>query len=222
MPINKGKPPEELIAAKRRLKSTPDTSLNWEGIDKSEKRAILHSLLNEQGDLCAYCTRKISETDAHVEHLIPQSARTGCDDPDSVDYNNLLAVCDGFEGSAAGLTCDRARGDAPLTVNPLRSDSLKSIRYQRDGRIRSDHPEIEYDLNVTLNLNQEQLVSNRREAVRQLERLLKERGKRRGDQAVRSFCRHYIDQHLANPQERSSYDGVIIYFMRRRLHNTNH
>ena len=217
LPIDKGKPPRELADAKRRIKGTPDAVLNWEGLDGHERKAVLRSLIDEQGGLCAYCTRRISEENAHVEHWIPRSFGTGDDDPDSVDYGNLLAVCDGFERSAAGLTCDRARGDAPLTVNPLKHDTLEGIRYHRDGRIRSSRPDVERDIDRTLNLNQGLLMESRQAVVRELERQLERLGKRRGSQAVRSFCRHYIDRHIADPRERSPYDGTMIYFMRKRL-----
>ena len=61
LPIDKGKPPRELADAKRRIKGTPDAVLNWEGLDGHERKAVLRSLIDEQGGLCAYCTRRISE-----------------------------------------------------------------------------------------------------------------------------------------------------------------
>lgn len=217
MPISKGEPPRALADARRRIRQTPDTLLSWENLDRHERKMVLRSLLDEQGCLCAYCMRKITEESAHVEHWIPQSVGAGCDDPDSVDYGNLLAVCDGFEGNREGLTCDRARGNVPLTVNPLRPETLDSIRYQRDGRIRSDCPAIEHDLNDTLNLNQRLLMRNRREAVRELEKMLKRRAEGHGNQSVKSFCRCYIDDHMAHPELREPYDGIIMHFMRKRL-----
>ena len=60
LPIDKGKPPRELADAKRRIKGTPDAVLNWEGLDGHERKAVLRSLIDEQGGLCAYCTRRIS------------------------------------------------------------------------------------------------------------------------------------------------------------------
>ena len=217
LPIDKGSVPNELIVAIRRIKATPNTTLSWESLDGYEHRAVLRGLLKEQGGLCAYCTDRIDEDSAHIEHIVPQSAGAGSDDRNSVDYKNLLAVCDGFRGNAAGLTCDRARGNASLTVNPLKHETLSSIRYGRDGKISADDPRIGKDVQTTLNLNQELLKRNRNEAYRQLARKLQAVEKRRGVGAVTSFCRDYIDEHLANPEARIPYDGIVIYFMQKRL-----
>lgn len=217
MPIKKGKAPQELADAVRRIKSTPNITLSWSEIDRTERQATLNSLLREQGGLCAYCTRKITETNAHVEHIKPQSEGRGADDQDSVDYRNLLAVCDGFEGNPAGLTCDRSRGDTPLTVNPLKEGTLESIRYRGDGAIYSKRPEVEYDLNITLNLNQKILVRNRHAALKEANKWLEQRGKRRGNTSVRAFCEHYIDSHLSDPTQRQPYDGIVLYAMGRRV-----
>lgn len=220
LPISKGPAPRELSSAVRRIKGTPGATLSWSNLDAAERGATLRSLLDEQGHLCAYCMRRISEKNAHVEHIKPQSVGRGGDDPDSVDYTNLLAVCDGFAGSPAGLTCDRARGDAPLTVNPLCLETLEGIRYLRDGHITSDQDDIDDDLDERLNLNQDLLVRNRAAVARKLGGKLASVGERRGPGGVRSFCRHYIDEHLADASAREEFDGVVIYFMQKRLRST--
>lgn len=218
LPITKGVAPRSLQDAIRRVKTTPDATLSWGAFDGQERKAVLRELLNEQGHLCAYCTRRISEETAHVEHVIPQSYGAGSDDENSVDYQNMLAVCDGFKGSDAGLTCDRARGNAPLTVNPLHPETLRDIRYLRDGKIGAAQgaDATKKDLK-TLNLNQGLLVKNRREAYARLIKKLDALGRRRGEGAVTSYCDRYVKEHLSHPDERVPYDGIIIYFMRKRL-----
>lgn len=217
LPIKKGTAPQELVEGIGRIKKTPDASMRWGSLDSGEKDATLRALLRDQGGLCAYCTRRISERSAHVEHVVPQSAVALGDDPASVDYKNLLAVCDGFEGSEAGLTCDRARGNAPLSVDPLKPETLESIRYRRDGVIFSENPEVEEDLNRTLSLNQSLLVRNRRAALRALSSRLDRLDKRKGKGAVVRLCEDYVAEHLSHADRREPYDGAVIYFMRRRL-----
>ena len=217
MPIEKGPAPQELIDAKRRIERTPDATLSWRNVDASEREATLRALLNEQGQLCAYCTRKIDMDNAHVEHIIPQSEAAGADDPHSVDYRILLAVCDGFDGYAEGQTCDRSRGDAPLVVNPLKPETLKGIRYRRDGWILSDDRAVNQDLDRTLNLNQPLLVRNRKATLEALSKMFERIGARGENRRVVSLCRHYIDEHLKNPQVREPFDGAVIYFMKKRL-----
>ena len=217
LPIKKGPAPQELINATRRIEGTPNATLSWRNITSPEREATLQALLDEQGHLCAYCTDKIKMDNAHVEHIIPQSEAAGADDPHSVDYGNLLAVCDGFAGCAGGQTCDRSRGDTPLTVNPLKPETLESIRYLRDGRILSDDSAVNQDLDRTLNLNQPLLVRNRGAVLGVLFEKLERTSARGGNRRVVSFCRSYVDEHLKNPQARNPYDGAIIYFMKKRL-----
>lgn len=217
LPINKKEVPGALLKATGRIKTTPDATLTWKNLDAGEKREVLLSLIEEQGSLCAYCMRKIKDSDAHVEHYIPQSKTVGLNDSVSVDYQNLLAVCDGFEGSEAGLTCDRARGNASLKVNPLREETLRSICYRRNGVIYAKNEEIDTDLDKTLNLNQKLLVRNRKEALQALVRKLDQLGRRKGPSAVRGYCERYVASHLKYSDLRVPYDGIVLYFMKKRL-----
>lgn len=217
LPIRKGSAPRQLVDAVRRIKQTPDATLSWRNVTSPEREATLGALLDEQGSLCAYCTRKIGADSAHVEHIVAQSAAEGSDDPRSLDYGNLLAVCDGFEGSGEGLTCDRSRGNVPLTVNPLRPETLESIRYRRDGTMLAGDPQVNHDVTKTLNLNQKLLVRNRKAALQALFDEFERVGARSGGRGVRRLCRRYINEHIADPATRKPYDGAIIYFMRRRL-----
>ena len=216
LPIKKGSRPRELTEAIQKIKSTPSTVLSWKYIDSATKQVILRSLLEEQNGLCAYCERKIDEVNAHVEHIKPQSAGHGRDDLDSVDYRNMLAVCDGFEGDPAGLTCDRSRGNAPLKVNPLKPDTLKNIRYRRNGVILSKDKTIDNELNDVLNLNQQMLVRSRYAALEQMYIKFNKIEKKKGSAAVARFCSRYIEDHLHDAKQRAEYDGILIYFMQRR------
>lgn len=217
LPIKKGTTPKQLADAVRRIKGTPDATLSWRNVSADEREATLQALLDEQGSLCAYCTRRVSVNTAHVEHIVPQGEAAGTDDPLSLDYTNLLAVCDGLEGSEEGLTCDRARGNAPLTVNPLNPETLENIRYRRDGEMLADDRAVDLDVTKTLNLNHPLLVRNRRAALQVLFARFEREGSRGGKRRVLSLCEDYIDEHLSNPKAREPYDGAIIYFMKRRL-----
>ena len=185
-------------------------------MNHDERQATLEALLRDQGGLCAYCTRRVDVNSGHVEHIIPQSEGKGGDDPNSVDYRNMLAVCDGFEGDQAGLTCDRARGSRPLAINPLDAAQVDCITYRHDGTIGSVDTSICDCLNKTLNLNQEMLKRNRRAALDASYKLLERRG-RRGPKVVVAYCKRYVEEHLARPEERQPYDGIVVYFMRKRI-----
>jgi hypothetical protein len=73
--------------------------------------------------------------------------------------------------------CNAKQGDKPLKVNPADSDKNceNLIRYSNSGKIFSDDQDINNDLDVTLNLNVETLVKNRKavlsEVIEQLNKL---------------------------------------------------
>ena len=92
--IVKDKAPKEMVEELASLRSTPDASVDWGELKNREP--IRESLCREQGNLCAYCMRRISADASHVEHIVPQSM---CKPGQDVDYNNMLAVCDGNENA---------------------------------------------------------------------------------------------------------------------------
>ena len=51
------------------------------------------------------------------------------------------------------FTCDKKRGNAPLTINPLDIETMETIYYLSDGTIKSTDADMDYDINIRLNLN---------------------------------------------------------------------
>lgn len=218
VPISKGNAPAELADEIRAIRRTPDAEVCYRNLGSRTRSAVLDSLLREQGWICAYCMQRIEHDSAHIEHLVPQSISPG---ELSVDYRNMLAVCDGNEGSPLHeLTCDRSKGGRQLSVlNPLSPQSLSGIKYYVDGRIGSDRRESDNDLNTILNLNcrEANLPQRRAAVVKKLNRKLDSIGSRRGARAVMRFCRER-KRFLENPEEkRSEFVGVELYFLERRL-----
>ena len=89
------------------IKSAPDwrriqvgnTGVVRDKFNSLSKEPIRLSLLEEQSGLCAYCMRKLENKGktTHIEHWYPLSK----DKERALDYNNMLAVCDGgsnYEG----------------------------------------------------------------------------------------------------------------------------
>jgi uncharacterized protein (TIGR02646 family) len=165
--IKKGKEPSELA----KYRNLPDATYdNMHGAPSGKKdkdgnkidvySIVLNSLIKEQGQLCAYCMKRIPERKgkpfATIEHIVPQS---GSDESKRLDYRNMLAVCSGNRnGSDEEKTCDARRGILPkdrqvLYVNPLEKESLKTIVYDSKGIISSSDSDINNNLNDTLNLN---------------------------------------------------------------------
>lgn len=53
------------------------------------KQAVKVALMLEQGFLCCYCERRLTDDDSHIEHFQPQSNPL----VDPLDYENMLCSC---------------------------------------------------------------------------------------------------------------------------------
>lgn len=212
IPINKGEEPKALTEALSELRSTPSAVVSWGEV--RNQRPIREALCREQGGLCAYCMRRIDPDSSHVEHIIPQSV---CEPGQDVAYDNMLAVCDGNEGTGEGsaLICDRARRDRALVVNPLKPETLRGIKYYRNGKIDSDDEEIRKDLDETLNLNCEAayLPQNRKAAIEALDKWMA-RSSRRG--SIVAACKKRRDD-IEESGVKPEYAGALLYFLDKRI-----
>lgn len=232
--IEKGSaPPPALIRGVRDIKRTQDATVCYENL--KTKQEVLESLLEEQGYLCAYCMRPIHGeltpadrqrgSKAHIEHIEAQeiTRRRSTDGSDlrSLDYNNMLAVCDGHEGYGF-KTCDKSRthyGNRNLAVDPLRPDHIALIGYGRDGRIYSCDKAIDENFNCDLNLNEEKsyLIDGRRKAMEAAQELvwhLKRKYNRR--EKINSELGRMIKE-LESAACKREYIGVLIQEYKKRI-----
>ncbi|WP_133014906.1 retron system putative HNH endonuclease [Clostridium cuniculi] len=208
--IKKGKEPNSLTMYKKQ------SNAYYNGYDKGDVRK---ALLKEQGYLCAYCMRRISEDKMKIEHYIPQS---NSDNKEALNYNNMLGVCLGNSGAKQkyeNLTCDSHRGNAELVVNPMVKASIDLIKYMDDGTIYSDNADINKDLNETLNLNcnDSLLKVNRARVLSDIKRHLYAQ-QRNGiwkkellNRMIKKFSTFDSDGKLRE------YSGVILYYLNNRI-----
>ena len=131
------------------------------------KDTVRSSLVAEQGQLCAYCMCHISRSDVDegiapitIEHFDPRNPADHHDTCQGLDYNNLLAVCNGNRAGRErhhhknDLTCDAFRGNKEFKkLNPCIPETLETIEYGADGTITATDPDVCYDLSKVLNLN---------------------------------------------------------------------
>ena len=217
IPIEKGVEPKVFAEAKREIKATPDASLNYESLRGERKREILECLMAEQGYLCAYCMCRIGvegSLHASIEHLIPQHPASGMGDGElSLSYNNMVAVCDGREGK----TCDKKRGNAPLTVDPTKPHTLETIFYHRDGKIDAGDPKAQHDIQETLGLNDPEtfLVESRRNAMLEMESLLRDaivKKKIEGNKSAKEkVCKRILEHYENQENKKDQYLGAKLF-----------
>ena len=220
IPIVKGCEPAALTEAKRVIRNTPDATYCYESLRGEPKRKVLEALLAEQGHLCAYCTCRIY-TDKHqatIEHLVPRHPIGSVEDGElSLSYHNMVAVCDGRDGA----TCDKRRGNAPLTVDPTKGHTLETIFYHRDGRIDARDESVQHDIQITLGLNDARtnLCANRSESMKAIEKVLFSTFKRRGIEdnrsAKKAICLKILKQFESQTDMKDEYLGAKIYKTRK-------
>lgn len=96
------------------------------------KNQVKDSLIAEQGKICSYCGGRIHRRNTHIEHLKPQHS---CTPEETVDYQNIVASC---EGENRLLHCGHNKHewyDANLFVSPLREDCEQFFTYTLNGEM---------------------------------------------------------------------------------------
>jgi uncharacterized protein (TIGR02646 family) len=229
--IKKKSAPASLEELKTRLVSralTPEEE--YKKLKGRRKAEVLNSLMEEQGHICAYCMRTIPDSrvtistipDVSIEHWI---ARNSMGDSSmlgsglGVEYTNLLAVCSGGKvprGSLPGneLTCDAKRGNTPLTVNPLKEETLSSIFYKQNGEIAATNPIIERDLVETLNLNCvhfSALPDGRKQALAPIE---SEIASLASTEDMLNRCYELLELYESETDPKTPYCGIILWWLK--------
>ena len=60
---------------------------DMDGVNR--RRKLRECLVDEQGEICCYCMRKITTVLSHVEHFLPKDSFRNKD----LEYDNLFASC---------------------------------------------------------------------------------------------------------------------------------
>lgn len=160
--IEKTMPPKELIEYKK----TPDVI--YSGLSGEAKKALRKKLLEDQGFICCYCGCRILDDDhTKIEHIKCQK-RYPCL---ALDYNNMLASCDGGEYDRAKRIrpkhkchCDVKKHDNDIPVSPLDTRIEGLLTYFEDGTVIGTGEG--KDLVDILGLNVPYLVSKRKSVIK--------------------------------------------------------
>ncbi len=218
--IEKRPEPEALTKAKREgLKS-------YSEMRSDTKNSIKESLIHEQGHLCAYCMQRIDLESSTIEHYIPQNPLNAENDSNSsIDYYNMLAVCGGNTDRAVGsseLTCDKHRGNIPLTVDPREQSSIAKICYKGDGTIYSPDEEINRDLDQTLNLNCEATLfkQNRKSVLTAVQQEIFK--KSAPNKITKRQLENILDKFIIKSKgQYQPFVGIAIWYLRKKLSRFN-
>lgn len=234
--IRKDKPNNEIIEKIAEVKNMQEWKSAKDGdtqvlrfcFDQLPKDDLRQSLLDEQHYLCAYCMKRIENDSMHtkIEHWNSISEKKT-----SMDYNNFLAVCTGGEKVNIShdedriLCCDSLKGERKLSINPLSQEHMDKVKYTKDGRIYTDNPIFNEDINNVLGLNGKLdkkgqlvcdtatgLVKGRRDAYRKSEAVIKVLKKRNkySSANIQNRIRKFM-----NADKRDEFVGTTVYFLKK-------
>ena len=202
--IDKGAEPSSLTTHR----NTPPCDFD----NYADKNALRAALVAEQHGLCCYCMCRIDSESISmkIEHWHCRTNYPG----EELDYRNLLAACPGGEGQPRRLQhCDTRKADEDLLWNPAdpQRHVEQRISYGLDGKIRSDEPRFDRQLNEVLNLN---MASIRRQRTASLDAVLHWWRKQRGS-ASRQRVEREIERR--NSPTLAPYVQVAIWWLERKL-----
>lgn len=172
------------------------------------------ALLKEQGFLCCYCTRRITaptEAKMVIEHFRPYSKYEKL----RLEWSNLLASCKGGEGGPKHLFhCDETKKDEEITLNPTNQKDIGQLRFSSNGRVSSENPVFQNELDEVLCLNREHLKTARASVVDSITKQIKKEFK--GQPVSKSW----LNRQLKKFENRTAgqfepFAQVAIYFLKK-------
>lgn len=118
-----------------KAQANDDWKPTYDQLSGSVKNDLKKALQAEQGYICCYCERRLTDSDSHIEHFRPQS------DPsvDPLDYDNLLCSCQQRVEKGKPCHCGVLKGrwfDANLLVSPFDPGCEKRFAFLFNGEIK--------------------------------------------------------------------------------------
>ena len=206
--IDKQPQPNSLTLYKRQHDAT------YDNLPSEVKAETKNALLAEQGHVCAYCMARIKFSKMRLEHWASQEGNTEL----QLDYNNMLACCQGNEGQDKEThTCDKKKANLVLKYSPSNSEHRINSRvyYQGDGKIRSSEQDFDSQLNTVLNLNESRLLSNRVAALEAIYEKLNSRQGTRTKQQIRAMRLEVLARNGSN--KKKPYFGFLAQYLESKL-----
>ena len=161
--ITKNNPPSSFVQFAARHNVT------FLGLRGNTKKQTKLYLMKDQGFVCCYCGRKLNPdgSDSQIEHFLPKTAR-GIYAHLQLDYNNLLACCDGGKKADPPVVekfCEAVKNDSVMQFNPLTDDGEMSFIFSEDGEIYGLDPKADEAIEI-LRLSSSVLKYMRKAAIK--------------------------------------------------------
>ena len=145
----------------------------FDDMPKYVKEELRESLYVEQGGICCYCGKRISnDYRSVIEHLYPKGINRYSHL--QLEYGNLLCSCDGGESDRTGKPkvekrkfpsfCDDKKNNRIIKVTPLDPNCEGQFSYDEEGHIYGETQDARETIE-TLGLDCVTLVNRRRAAI---------------------------------------------------------
>ena len=219
--VFKNQEPKFFLNWKKQIKNhakKPSYAYLSNASNKEIKDKLHIALLEEQGELCCYCGRKVFPENSHIEHFRPQSRYPDLD----VTYGNLHTSCIRWLSKGSIRHCGHFKDDKfneNLCISPLEIDCEERFIYTLEGEIwpRDKHDENAKYMIEILRLNAPTLVGRRKnvllqtlppeflentssEELQSLRTKYQERDSNGNYQEFRQVFSRYIDQNVSCQQ----------------------
>jgi len=120
---------------KWKASANDDWQPTYEDLSSTTKEEVKFSLMQEQGYICCYCERRLTDDDSHIEHFNPRSNNA----VNPLDYANMLCSCQNQLEQGEPRHCGHLKGDwfdNQLLVSPLDPDCGGHFACTADGKIQ--------------------------------------------------------------------------------------
>ncbi|WP_300674961.1 retron system putative HNH endonuclease [Desulfoluna sp.] len=116
--------------------ASEDWHPDYAGLSGPAKKAVKTALMVEQGWICCYCERRLTDKDSHIEHFQPQS------DPavDPLDFSNMLCSCQNHVKKGEPRHCGNLKGnwfDEDLLVSPVDASCEGRFSFAGNGHVQA-------------------------------------------------------------------------------------
>lgn len=118
-----------------KAQSNDDWQPTYEDLRGSIKADVKVALTKEQGYICCYCERRLTDLDSHIEHFQPQNNQ----DVDPLDYKNMLCSCQRQMEKGEPRRCGNLKGNwfnKELLVSPFELKCEARFAFTGDGLIK--------------------------------------------------------------------------------------
>jgi uncharacterized protein (TIGR02646 family) len=188
--IIKKQEPQESIDWKSNDKMFQKGKPNWNRFPTNLKDALRAEISKEQGYICCYCERRISNNDFHLEHIKPKGIKAYSNL--QLDYLNLICSCQLELEKGERRHCGNSKASWYVEnefVSPLELDCEKRFKYSGDGQI---YPIDENDLTAKKTIEKLKLDIDKLNSLRS------------------SAIEPFLDENLSDDDLKNLVDGYLI------------